>query len=78
MTSILAVIKIASGNNCKSKLPEMPNKSKLINAIYYDLDWPNKSYALEWWSKSGHFNEDLYKSLLLKKLDAINELQDNK
>ena len=52
----------------------MPCKSKLINAIYYDLDWSNKAYALEWWSKSGHFNEDLYKSLLLKKLDAINEL----
>jgi len=67
-------IKMIFCSNYKSKLSEMPSKSKLINAIYYDLDWSNKAYALEWWSKSGHFNEDLYKSLLLKKLDAINEL----
>jgi hypothetical protein len=69
-------IKIVFYNKGKCNLPEMPSKSKLINAIYYDLDWSNKTYALEWWSKHGHFNEDLYKNLLLKKLDAINELKD--
>ena len=74
MSNMSEKIKMIFCSNYKSKLSEMPSKSKLINAIYYDLDWSNKAYALEWWSKSGHFNEDLYKSLLLKKLDAINEL----
>ena len=68
-------IKIVFYNKGKCKTPEIPSKQSLINAIYYDFDWSNKIYCLEWWSKQGHFNEDLYKSLLLKKLDAINELQ---
>ena len=68
-------IKIVFYNKGKCKIPEIPNKTRLINAIYYDLDWSNKIYCLEWWSSYGHFNEDLYKSLLLKKLDAIDELQ---
>jgi hypothetical protein len=59
----------------KMELPEIPSKSNLINAIYYDTDWWNKKWALEWWNKSGHFNEDLYRNILLAKLDSINELQ---
>ena len=53
----------------------MKSKSNLINAIYYDTDWWNKKWALEWWNKSGHFNEDLYRNILLAKLDSINALQ---
>jgi|688.fasta_scaffold1411844_1 hypothetical protein len=61
--------------NKTSTLPEIPSKSNLINAIYYDTDWWNKKWALEWWNKSGHFNEDLYRNILLAKLDSINALQ---
>ena len=64
--------------NKKSVLPEIPSKSNLINAIYYDTDWWNKKWALEWWNKSGHFNEDLYRNILLAKLDSINALQSTK
>ena len=51
------------------------SKSNLINSIYYDTEWWNKKFALEWWTRNGHFNEDLYRNILLAKLDSINELQ---
>lgn len=59
----------------KSTLPEIPSKSNLVNAIYYDTEWWNKKWALEWWSRNGHFNEELYRNILLAKLDSINQLQ---
>ena len=51
------------------------SKSNLINSIYYDTEWWNKKFALEWWTRNGHFNEELYRNILLAKLDSINELQ---
>jgi hypothetical protein len=51
------------------------SKSNLINSIYYDTEWWNKKFALEWWTTNGHFNEELYRKTLLAKLDSINELQ---
>jgi len=68
-------IKLVFYNKQENKIPKIPSKTALVNAIYYDLDWSNKIYALEWWSKHGHFNEDLYKNLLIAKLNSINELQ---
>lgn len=74
--------------NVKTILPSVPSieltmpqikfvssKSNLINSIYYDTEWWNKKFALEWWTRNGHFNEDLYRNILLAKLDSINELQ---
>jgi len=54
------------------------SKSNLINAIYYDTDWWQRKIALEWWTRNGHFNEELYRNILLAKLDSINELQSTK
>jgi hypothetical protein len=67
-------IKIIFGNR-KSTLPEIPSKSNLVNAIYYDTEWWNKKWALEWWTRNGHFDEELYRNILLAKLDSINQLQ---
>jgi hypothetical protein len=74
--------------NVKTILPSveltMPNikyvssKSNLINEIYYDFDWWNKKFALEWWKRNGQFNEELYRKILLAKLDSINKLQSTK
>jgi hypothetical protein len=74
--------------NVKTILPSVPSieltmpqikfvssKSNLINSIYYDTEWWNKKFALEWWTRNGHFNEELYRNILLAKLDSINELQ---
>ena len=64
--------------NKKSERPEIPSKINLVNAIHYDTDWWNKKWALEWWTRNGHFNEDLYRNILLAKLDSINQLQSTK
>lgn len=74
--------------NVKTILPSVPSieltmpqikfvssKSNLINSIYYDTEWWNKKFAMEWWTRNGHFNEELYRNILLAKLDSINELQ---
>jgi hypothetical protein len=50
------------------------NKSRLIEAIYYDSDWWQKNIATEWWRRNGHFNETIYQNYLLAKLDSINNL----
>jgi hypothetical protein len=47
-------------------------QSNLINSIYYDTDWWQKTWALEWWNNNGHFNEELYRKILLAKLDLVN------
>jgi hypothetical protein len=62
----------------KSVLPEIPSKINLTNAIYYDTDWWEKKWALEWWTRNGHFNEELYRNILLAKLDSVNELSNQK
>ena len=49
------------------------SKSNLINSIYYDTEWWNKKFALEWWTRNGHFNEELYRKTLLAKFDSINK-----
>ena len=64
--------------NKKSELPEIPSKINLINAIYYDTEWWNKKWALEWWTRNGHFNEVLYRNCLLAKLDSLNKLSNQK
>jgi hypothetical protein len=53
----------------------VPQKStnNLMNEIYYDIDWWDKKFALEWWSNNGHFNEELYFNILLAKLNNINQ-----
>jgi len=50
-------------------------KANLINSLYYDTEWWEKKWALEWWSKNGHFNEELYRKVLVAKLDLVNEEQ---
>jgi hypothetical protein len=60
--------------NQKSVLPEIPSKIDLINAIYYDTEWWQRKIALEWWSRNGHFNEELYTNCLLAKLDSIDRM----
>jgi hypothetical protein len=82
------IIKQKKMKNVKTILPSVPSieltmpqikfvssKSNLINSIYYDTEWWNKKFALEWWTRNGHFNEELYRNILLAKLDSINELQ---
>jgi len=44
-----------------------------MNEIYYDIEWWNKKFALEWWSNNGHFNEELYFNILLAKINNINQ-----
>jgi len=59
-------------NNQKNNLSERDNKvtkQHLISAIYYDEDWWQKSIALEWWQKNGHFNDTLYREVLFAKLN---------
>jgi len=53
-------------------------KSNLINEIYYDTEWWNRKFALEWWERNGHFNEELYSNILLAKLNKFDELQSTK
>lgn len=48
-------------------------QSNLTNSIYYDTDWWEKKWALEWWNKNGHFNEELYRKILLEKLNLVNQ-----
>jgi hypothetical protein len=82
------IIKKKKMKNVKTILPSVKrtipkikcdsSKSNLINSIYYDTEWWNKKFALEWWSRNGHFNEELYRNILLAKLDSINELQSTK
>jgi len=65
-------------SNKKSVLPEIPSKIDLINAIYYDTEWWQRKIALEWWSRNGHFNEELYTNCLLAKLNSVNQLSNQK
>lgn len=30
-------------------------------------NWWNRDYAIEWWRNNGHFDEDLYLSVLMEK-----------
>ena len=60
----------------RRKIPDnriVPQKStnNLMNEIYYDIEWWNKKFALEWWSRNGHFNEELYFNILLAKINHI-------
>jgi hypothetical protein len=55
------------------KIKCLSEKNNLINSIYYDTEWWNKKFALEWWERNGHFNEELYRKTLLAKLDLINK-----
>jgi hypothetical protein len=48
-------------------------QSNLTTSIYYDTDWWQKTWALEWWNNNGHFNEELYRNILLAKLDLLNK-----
>jgi hypothetical protein len=46
-------------------------------------NWWNRDYAIEWWKRNGHFNEDLYLSILIAKENentksAKNNQQKNK
>lgn len=65
-------------NGIKKDLKEPKPKPSiiLISNIYYDTDWWRKPFALEWWQKDGHFNEELYREILSAKLDEINNLKE--
>lgn len=62
----------------KIEIPEISNKMNLVNEIYYDTEWWEKKWALEWWARNGQFNEELYRNILLAKLDSLNELSNKK
>jgi hypothetical protein len=49
------------------------SKNDLVNEIYYESDWWNRKFALEWWTNNGHFNEELYFNILLAKLNHISQ-----
>lgn len=55
--------------NNLSKKDKKFKQQNLISAIYYDEDWWQKSIALEWWQKNGHFNDILYREVLFAKLN---------
>jgi hypothetical protein len=58
--------------NNKSQLKEANNKIEthnLISSIYYDTDWWQRAYAIEWWEKDGHFNDEQYRRVLWAKLE---------
>ena len=65
-------------NSPKIKL-EKPKENRglnkqlnLANEYQFDIDWWNKQWAIEWWSRNGHFNYALYRDYLLAKVNSEN------
>lgn len=48
-------------------------QTNLVCQIYYDLDWVNRKFAVEWWQNNGHFNDELYDKVLQEKLNRIKD-----
>ena len=40
-------------------------------------NWWDRDYAIEWWRTNGHFNEDLYLSVLIAKEERKNKPAEN-
>lgn len=56
-------------NSLDSSIRTQQEKTNIIGSIYYDTDWWQKPFAVEWWSDNGHFNEMLYREILFAKLN---------
>ena len=54
----------------KCEIPKRNNSLNLSNEYQHDICWWNKTFALEWWQKNGHFNDTLYRDYLLAKVDS--------
>lgn len=48
-----------------------------MNNFIEPRNWWNRDYAIEWWRTNGHFNEDLYLSVLVEKQQGNNKLNIN-
>lgn len=46
-------------------------RNNLICEIYYDLEWVNKKFAVEWWRTNGHFDDELYDKVLEARLKRL-------
>ena len=44
-----------------------------MNNFIEPRNWWNRDYAIEWWRTNGHFNEDLFLSVLIKKQQGNNK-----
>lgn len=42
-----------------------------MNNFIEPRNWLVKDYAIEWWNRDGHFNEELYLSVLIQKQQVI-------
>ena len=40
-------------------------------------NWWDRDYAIEWWRRNGHFDEDLYLSVLMAKEEQKNKSVEN-
>jgi len=49
-------------------------KQNLVSELFYDLEWVNKKYAIEWWERNGNFNYELYVRVLQEKINRYNDL----
>jgi hypothetical protein len=46
-------------------------RNNLVCEIYYDLEWVNRKFAVEWWQRDGHFNDELYDKVLEARLKRL-------
>jgi hypothetical protein len=58
----------------KRELPEIPSTRYSTNEFHQEIDWWQKKSAVEWWSRNGHFNDDLYNNILLDRIDSSKKL----
>jgi hypothetical protein len=49
-----------------------------MNNFIEPRNWWKRDYAIEWWRTNGHFNEDLYLSVLVEKQQGNNKSNTNK
>jgi len=49
--------------------------NNLVCELFYDLNWVNRNYAVEWWQNNGHFNDELYARVIQAKVN--NEKKNN-
>lgn len=61
----------------QSNIREVESRTNLIGAIHYDADWWQRKYAIEWWEKDGHFNDELYRRVLWAKLERNQSTKTN-
>ncbi len=61
----------------QSNIREVESRTNLIGAIHYDTDWWQRKYAIEWWEKDGHFNDELYRKVLWAKLERNQSIKTN-